>query len=75
MNTQKELTTGELETLKQLKLWIKENDSFELPRPITNQLKGFCSSLQRKRLIAMYNGDCYFDGFITKKGFEIINNQ
>ena len=75
MNTQEKITTGELETLKQLKLWIKENDSFELPEQITNQLKGYCSSLQRKRLIAMYNGECYLDGFITKKGFEILNNQ
>ena len=75
MNTQEKITPGELETLKQLKLWIKEDNCFELPGQITNQLKGFCSSLQRKRLIAMYNGESYFDGFITKKGFEILNNQ
>ena len=75
MNTQEKLTTGELETLKQLEQWIGEDNRFELPRPITNQLKGFCSSLQRKRLIGMYNGECYFDGFITEQGFDILNNQ
>ena len=75
MNTQEKITTGELETLKQLKLWIKENDCFELQGQINNQLKGYCSSLQRKRLIAMFNGESYFDGCITKKGFELLNNQ
>ena len=75
MNTQEKLTPGELETLKQLEQWIGEYNRFELPRPITNQLKGYCSSLQRKRLIGMYNGECYFDGFITEQGFDVLNNQ
>ena len=39
MNTQEKLTPGELETLKQLEQWIGEDNRFELPRPITNQLK------------------------------------
>ena len=69
--TTKDLTTGELETLKQLNEWVREENRFEIPT-MTGQLKGYCSSLQRKRLVSMHNGETYFDGEITEEGFKML---
>lgn len=33
-------------------------------------LKGLCSSLQKKRMLEMYNGESYYDGAVTELGMK-----
>lgn len=71
MKTTNEFTKGEIETLKFLNECDGEDSSFEIPE-MTNSLKGFCGSLEKKGLVNMFNGECYFDGMITEKGYEVL---
>lgn len=44
-------------------------EDIDMPLP---QLKGYTSSLQKKGLISMNNGESYYDGFVTKEGLRAI---
>jgi len=66
-----DLTSGEIATLIFLNNCDSEENRFVIPR-MTNQIKGYCSALQRKKLVVMHNGETCFDGEITKLGYEIL---
>lgn len=51
-----------------------EKSAKEIASISLNSLKGLSSSLQKKGLLDMYNGDAYFDGAITELGWETYNS-
>lgn len=72
-----ELTIGEREVLEAIVKVIQEERSFNLEdiNLPSAPVRGFVSSLQRKGMLTMNNGECYYDGQVTEAGLHEVENS
>jgi len=71
------LTIGEREVLEAIVKVIQEERSFNLEdiNLPSAPVRGFVSSLQRKGMLTMNNGECYYDGQVTEAGLHEVENS
>lgn len=71
------LTIGEREVLEAIVKVIQEERSFNLEdiNLPSAPVRGFVSSLQRKGMLTMNNGEYYYDGQVTDAGLHEVENS
>ena len=71
------LTIGEREVLEAIVKVIQEERSFNLEdiNLPSAPVRGFVSSLQRKGMLTMNNGEYYYDGQVTEAGLHEVENS